>query len=107
MTSEYVISFTALGMNAVPTVGGKNASLGEMISQLDHVGISVPEGFATTADAFRLFLEQDGLKGRIDRALAPLDVDDIQQLTRTGEQIRHWIMETPLPKMLSGEITQH
>lgn len=107
MTSEYVIAFTALGMDAVPEVGGKNASLGEMISQLDSAGICVPEGFATTADAFRLFLEQDGLKGRIDRALAPLDVDDIEQLTSTGEQIRRWIIETPLPTTLSEEITRH
>lgn len=107
MTSEYVIAFTALGMDAVPTVGGKNASLGEMISQLDSAGICVPEGFATTAAAYRLFLEQDGLKGRIDQALAPLDVDDIEQLTRTGEQIRRWIIETPLPTTLSEEITQH
>ena len=107
MTSEYVIAFTALGMDAVPEVGGKNASLGEMISQLDSAGICVPEGFATTADAFRLFLEQDGLKGRIDRAPAPLDVDDIEQLTSTGEQIRRWIIETPLPTTLSEEITRH
>jgi len=107
MTSEYVIALTALGMDAVPTVGGKNASLGEMISQLDSAGISVPEGFATTADAYRLFLEQDWLKGRIDQALAPLDVDNIEQLTRTGEQIRRWIIETPLPSTLSEEITRH
>ena len=107
MTSEYVIAFTTLGMDAVPEVGGKNASLGEMISQLDSAGISVPEGFATTADAFRLFLERDGLKGRIDQALAPLDVDDIEQLTRAGEQIRRWIIETPLPTTLSEEITRH
>ena len=107
MTSEYVIAFTTLGMDAVPVVGGKNASLGEMISQLDSAGICVPEGFATTADAFRLFLEQDGLKGRIDQALAPLDVDNIEQLTSTGEQIRRWIIETPLPITLSEEITRH
>ena len=107
MTSEYVIAFTTLGMDAVPVVGGKNASLGEMISQLDSAGICVPEGFATTADAFRLFLEQDGLKGRIDQALAPLDVDNIEQLTSTGEQIRSWIIETPLPITLSEEITRH
>ncbi|HCX87563.1 MAG TPA: phosphoenolpyruvate synthase [Gammaproteobacteria bacterium] len=94
-------------MDAVPTVGGKNASLGEMISRLDHAGISVPEGFATTADAYRAFLNHDGLGGRIDAQLAQLDVDDISQLTATGGRIRSWIIETPLPEILTREISQH
>ncbi|MDP6398219.1 MAG: phosphoenolpyruvate synthase [Arenicellales bacterium] len=107
MTGTRVIPFTELGMDAVPTVGGKNASLGEMISRLDHAGISVPEGFATTADAYRAFLNHDGLGGRIDAQLAQLDVDDISQLTATGGRIRSWIIETPLPEILTREISQH
>jgi|TARA_Y100000310_G_scaffold325098_1_gene388064 pyruvate,water dikinase len=107
VTGTRVIPFTELGMDAVPTVGGKNASLGEMISRLDHAGISVPEGFATTADAYRAFLNHDGLGGRIDAQLAQLDVDDISQLTATGGRIRSWIIETPLPEILTREISQH
>ena len=94
-------------MDDVPTVGGKNASLGEMISRLDHAGISVPEGFATTANAYREFLNHDDLAGRINEQLAQLDVDDISQLTETGGRIRDWVTQTPLPALLEREIRDH
>jgi len=94
-------------MDDVPTVGGKNASLGEMISRLDHAGISVPEGFATTANAYREFLNHGDLAGRINRQLAQLDVDDISQLTETGGRIRDWVTQTPLPAPLEREIRDH
>ena len=107
LTSAQVIPFAELGMDAVPIVGGKNASLGEMISKLNPVGISVPEGFATTADAYRAFLNDDGLGKRIDQELAHLDVEDIAQLTKTGNRIRSWIIETSLPEILAQEISQY
>jgi len=107
LTNVQVIPFAELGMDAVPIVGGKNASLGEMISKLNPVGISVPEGFATTADAYRAFLNDDGLGKLIDQELAHLDVEDIAQLTKTGNRIRSWIIETPLPEMLAQEISQY
>src|SRR5215471_3012456 len=83
-----VIWLDRLRMSDVAQVGGKNASLGEMIGELRSEGIRVPGGFATTAFAFHEFLEQDGLATRIDRALATLDVDDVTALARTGEVIR-------------------
>ena len=107
LTNVQVIPFAELGMDAVAIVGGKNASLGEMISKLNPVGISVPEGFATTADAYRAFLNDDGLGKRIDQELAHLNVEDIAQLTKTGNRIRSWIIETPLPEMLAQEISQY
>ena len=107
MTSPHVIPFTELGIDDVLTVGGKNASLGEMISQLDHAGISVPEGFATSSNAYREFLNHDDLAGQIDRQLAQLDVDDISQLTETGGRIRGWITQTSLPTPLEREIRDH
>ena len=106
LTSTQVIPFTELGMDAVPIVGGKNASLGEMISKLNPVGILVPEGFATTADAYRSFLNDDGLGKRIDQELVHLDIEDIAQLTETGGRIRGWIIETHLPEILIQEISQ-
>ena len=84
-------------MDDVDTVGGKNASLGEMISNLSNLGVSVPGGFATTAAAYRKFLSTGGLDKRIHDVLDKLDVDDIEALTSAGASIRGWIMETPLP----------
>jgi len=84
-------------MDDVERVGGKNASLGEMISNLANLGVSVPGGFATTAAAYREFLSADGLDKRIHGLLAELDVDDIEALTTAGANIRSWILETPLP----------
>ena len=89
---KYVISLDQLGMNDVEKVGGKNASLGEMISHLAKLGVSVPGGFATTAQAYWDFLDATDLRGRIQATLSDLDVDDVEALTRTGAKIRQWIM---------------
>ncbi|AVK05418.1 phosphoenolpyruvate synthase [Pseudomonas paraeruginosa] len=87
-------------------MGGKNASLGEMISNLAGAGVSVPGGFATTAQAYRDFLEQSGLNDRIHAALDALDVDDVSALAKTGAQIRQWVMEAEFPARLDSEIRQ-
>lgn len=92
-------------MADVSTVGGKNASLGEMISQLTQAGLRVPGGFATTADAYRDFLAHGGVAQRIEQALASLDTDDVQALATTGAQIRAWIVETPFPSRLEKDIS--
>src|ERR1700704_1877954 len=84
-------------MRDVETVGGKNASLGEMIGSLAALGVQVPGGFATTAHAYREFLEQGGLAGRIRSELAALDVDDVARLAATGARIRQWILATAFP----------
>ncbi len=102
----YVIKLEELGMNDVETVGGKNASLGEMIGNLSKLGVSVPGGFATTAEAYREFLRSDGLDTRINALLDTLDVDDIAALSAAGQQIREWILNAPLPQRLMDEI-QH
>jgi pyruvate,water dikinase len=97
---EHVLWYQQLGMGDVGVVGGKNASLGEMISNLANAGVQVPGGFATTAAAFNEFLEQSGLEARIHELLDSLDVDDIGALGEAGEKIRNWIVETPfLPDM--------
>ena len=101
---QRVIAFDHLRMTDADKVGGKNASLGEMISQLGSGGVRVPGGFATTAFAFQEFLQQDGLKARIDRALDALDVDDVAALARTGKEIRGWINSAQLPSALEREI---
>ena len=100
----YVIKLAELGMNDVERVGGKNASLGEMISNLNELGVTVPGGFATTATAYRDFLAADGLDARINSLLDDLDVDDIEALTSAGRQIRGWILDTPLPERLMKDI---
>ncbi|NMG42793.1 phosphoenolpyruvate synthase [Aromatoleum toluvorans] len=101
--SRYVIPFTELRMSDVEQVGGKNASLGEMISQLPS-SVRVPGGFATTAHAFREFLAHQGLAEKIRAALDALDVDDVEKLAKTGAQIRQWVVETPFPAKLEDEI---
>ncbi|MBN2979624.1 phosphoenolpyruvate synthase [Pseudomonas lactucae] len=101
---EYVVSLDKLGVHDVEHVGGKNASLGEMISNLAGAGVSVPGGFATTAQAYRDFLELSGLNAQIHAALDSLDVDDVNALARTGAQIRQWIMEAEFPEKLNEEI---
>ncbi|HHX6563062.1 TPA: phosphoenolpyruvate synthase [Pseudomonas aeruginosa] len=103
---EYVVSLDKLGVHDVEHVGGKNASLGEMISNLAGAGVSVPGGFATTAQAYRDFLEQSGLNDRIHAALDALDVDDVNALAETGAQIRQWVMEAEFPARLDSEIRQ-
>lgn len=101
----YVIKLDELGMNDVETVGGKNASLGEMISNLSNLGVTVPGGFATTSAAYRDFLKANDLDQRINAILDDLDVDDITALATAGAQIRGWILETPLPQKLMDDIS--
>jgi len=100
----YVAQLHSLGMTDVEHVGGKNASLGEMISHLTKLGVRVPGGFATTAQAYRDFLDQSGLGQRIGAALENLDIDDIDELSRIGLEIRAWIKAEPLPDRLRTEI---
>jgi pyruvate,water dikinase len=102
----YVLPFEELRMQDVGSVGGKNASLGEMINQLSHLGIRVPGGFATTAAAYRDFLAQGGLARRIDEAMQSLDVDDVRVLSKVGASIRGWIVEAPLPSRMESEIRE-
>jgi pyruvate,water dikinase len=106
--SKYVIWFDKLNKTDVASVGGKNASLGEMISELSHAGVRVPSGFATTANAYRDFLsqkiDQGSLAECIEKLLATLDIEDVAALARTGSQIRKWILEAPLPPRLDKEI---
>jgi pyruvate,water dikinase len=102
--SSYVRPFDQLGMHDVPVVGGKNASIGELIRHLSGLDVRVPLGFATTAQAYRDFLAQGGLDARIAGALEGLDVDDLERLARTGAQIRAWILATPFPRQLEQEV---
>lgn len=101
---EYVIWFNKLGMGDVGRVGGKNSSLGEMISNLSGAGVKVPGGFATTAQAFQDFLAQNHLATRIDNLLSKLNVDDVKLLAETGALIRRWIVETPFPAAFEAAI---
>ncbi len=99
-----VIGLEKLGKHDVELVGGKNSSLGEMISHLSNAGVSVPGGFATTAQAYREFLEQSGLNAKINAELTALNVDDVNALAETGAKIRQWIVDTPLTAELEQEI---
>ncbi len=101
---QYVLWYEQLGMQDVERVGGKNASLGEMISNLSGAGVSVPGGFATTAFAFNEFLELSGLNGKIHDLLDTLDVDDIAALNWAGQQIRDWVIEAPFQSALEQAI---
>ena len=104
--AQFVIKFDELRMSDVDRVGGKNASLGEMTGQLSKAGIRVPNGFATTADAYRKFLAQDGLGQRVEARLKGLDADNIKALTGCGKDIRGWIAATALPKELENEVAE-
>ena len=101
LATALVVPFEQLRMTDVEAVGGKNASLGEMISQLAASGVRVPGGFATTAHAFREFLAHEGLAKRIEERLATLNTDDVRALAEAGAQIRHWVESTPFPPALS------
>jgi len=103
--STYVIPFERLGIKDLENVGGKNASLGEMIGSLARLGVQVPGGFATTAHAYREFLRQGGLDERIRKELATLDVADVTRLASTGARIRQWILATPFPPALAHAVT--
>jgi pyruvate,water dikinase len=107
----YVASFEHLRMTDVESVGGKNASLGEMISQLAGAGVRVPGGFATTAHAFRDFLSHkqdngESLADRIAKRLAELNIDDVRALAQAGSEIRQWIIDTPFQPRLQQEIAE-
>jgi pyruvate,water dikinase len=102
--NDHVIPFERLGLRDVETVGGKNASLGEMIGALAKLGVRVPGGFATSARAYREFLAQDGLEARIRAELAGLDVDDVVKLAASGARIRQWILATPFSATLTEAV---
>lgn len=101
----YIRTFSELGMNDVPVVGGKNASLGEMFRHLSAEGVRVPDGFATTADAYRHFLTHNHLTERIQARLKGVDSGDLAQLEQAGTEIRRWIFEASMPPDLTAEIT--
>jgi pyruvate,water dikinase len=103
---ENVVWLKDVGMSDVERVGGKNASLGEMISGLNSQGVRVPGGFATTAQAFESFLDHSDLKNKINELLSNLDITNIQELTKTGLIIRQWVEEAPFPKGLHQSIVQ-
>src|SRR5438132_2080863 len=105
MTNRYVLPLEELRMTDVTRVGGKNASLGELISQLASSGVRVPGGFATTAQAFRDFLRHNELEFRIDKALSALNVDDVEALAKTGAEIRQWVINAPFQPELQAGIT--
>ncbi|HEX6572128.1 MAG TPA: PEP/pyruvate-binding domain-containing protein, partial [Steroidobacteraceae bacterium] len=100
----YTLPFSGLGRHDVADVGGKNSSLGEMISNLAALGVTVPDGFATTAEAYRDFLAHEGLAARIKQELDALDVDDVAKLAETGAKIRDWILSTPFPVRLQQQV---
>lgn len=107
MSAAHVVPFEQLRNTDVGSVGGKNASLGEMISQLKAKGVRVPTGFATTAHAFREFLAQDGLDKKINDLLDNLNTDDTQALAICGAQIRAWMMDAPFPPALNAAIAEN
>jgi len=106
LATALVAPFEQLRMTDVEAVGGKNASLGEMISQLSATGVRVPGGFATTAHAFRVFLQHEGLAQRIQAKVATLNVEDVNALAAAGAEIRGWIVDTPLPAALEAAIRE-
>ncbi len=105
-TDARVIDFTQLRIGDVGSVGGKNASLGEMIGNLAQSGVRVPGGFATTAHAFREFLAHEGLEKRIESALSTLNVDDVNALAKAGAEIRGWIFNQPFPSGLETAVRE-
>ncbi len=105
-STALVINLDQLGKDDIEVVGGKNASLGEMISHLSDLGVSVPGGFATTSNAFNRFLTETGLLDKINNELKTLDVNDVNKLAATGKTIRTWIIEQELPKDLEQEVRQ-
>ena len=105
--SEYVLSFDAVGLADIDRVGGKNASIGEMLRSLSQLGVRVPRGFATTASAYRDFLAHGGLAARINAELASLDVNDLNALATSGARIRQWVLDTPFsPSLQQAVLTQ-
>ncbi len=105
-STDFIRWFDQVGMEDVAVVGGKNASLGEMYRELTPHGIRIPNGFATTAEAFRLFLADSGLKDKIQQLLSGMNAADVGSLQHHGALIRHMILETPLPDALTHAITE-
>jgi pyruvate,water dikinase len=101
---RYIKRFIELAVNDVAQVGGKNSSLGEMYRELSSQGVKVPNGFATTADAYRYYLDYNQLSEKIAGALATLDTTNVDALAETGHQIRHWIRAGEMPPDLAAEI---
>jgi pyruvate, water dikinase len=101
---RYIIPFSEIGIEDVPQVGGKNASLGEMYRNLSSSGIKVPNGFATTSDAYRDFIKKNDLHDRIEKCLQDMDQQDVKSLASTGKQIRSWILHAELPAELEHAI---
>src|SRR5690349_5061988 len=106
-SDSLVVDLASVRMSDVASVGGKSASLGEMISQLGAAGVRVPGGFATTAHAYRVFLAQNGLDRRIEQRLTTLNADDVKALAAAGKEIREWIIAQPFPAELKAEIARH
>src|SRR5262245_15699741 len=100
-----VIALDKLGMADVPRVGGKNASLGEMIGRLSDAGIRVPGGFATTTFSFREFLDESGLVDKTRARIAQVDVDDVGALAKAGSDVRRWIVESAFPAPFVEAVT--
>ncbi len=105
-TEAFVLPFRQVGIADVPIVGGKNASLGEMLQQLSPKGINVPDGFATTAYAYRYFIQTAGLENKLRRLFAELDVEDVLSLRQVGKQARSLILQTPFPEVLQTAIIE-
>ncbi|MFK8068550.1 MAG: phosphoenolpyruvate synthase [Gammaproteobacteria bacterium] len=106
LSNQYIKPFRELGMDDVGVVGGKNASLGEMISNLANAGVNVPDGYATTAEAFWNFLDHNDLRDRIQTRLEDLDIDDVSQLKKAGSEIRDWIIDAPFQAELEQSIVE-
>jgi pyruvate, water dikinase len=104
--TTYVLPFEEVGLGDVARVGGKNASIGEMLRALTQLGVRVPRGFATTADAYREFLKRGELDRRISSALAGLDVEDVKALAACGKRIREWVLATPFPPELQQAVLE-
>jgi pyruvate, water dikinase len=102
--SSNVVWFADIGLADLEQVGGKNSSLGEMVRNLASAGVRVPDGFATTADAYRRFIGDTGLAGKISSRLSGLDTDDVQELARAGKEIREAVVEQPFPPDLEADI---
>ena len=105
MTDPLVLDLAQVRMTDVAAVGGKSASLGEMISQLTARGVRVPGGFATTAHAYRIFLSQNGLDARIEKRLATLDAEDVKALAAAGSEIRGWMLAQPFSAIQVSRLT--
>ncbi len=105
VSNKYIKPFHELGLSDVALVGGKNASLGEMIKNLAHAGVSVPDGYATTAQAFWDFLAHENLRERIQQRLDGLDIDNVTQLNQAGREIRQWIIDAPFQQALKDSIS--